>query len=234
MLKTLPESSPLHVRRAGGTVTSMMIHGVLIASAVALAVPADGRATVKPAPPPTLTYLKTQPDPTPAPLTTNSGLVVEKSATRIQVPLGHIDHIPPIGIGSTQPAEIVMGNLPPENMFYGRGVGETGVRLAGPPAGNVVDVKYVERAPFVIGTPAAPRYPAALRANGMSGSVVVRFVVDTAGRAEMTTVEITESSHSLFTDAVREALARYRFSAGEMSGHKVRTMVQLPFTFEVH
>jgi hypothetical protein len=44
-------------------------------------------------------------------------------------------------------------------------------------------------------------------------------------------VQIVEASHPLFADAVRGALARYRFSAGEAAGRKVRTMVQMPFEF---
>ena len=46
-------------------------------------------------------------------------------------------------------------------------------------------------------------------------------------------VEIIETSHPLFAEAVKNALAFYRFSPGEVAGRKVRTMVQIPFTFSL-
>ena len=79
----------------------------------------------------------------------------------------------------------------------------------------------------------SPQYPSSLRQSGITGQVLVQFVVDTLGRAEMGDVQIVEASHALFADAVRAALARYRFSAGEAAGHRVRTRVQLPFTFSL-
>jgi len=62
---------------------------------------------------------------------------------------------------------------------------------------------------------------------------VVRFVVDTMGRAELGDVVIVEATHALFADAVKNALERYRFTPGAVEGRKVRTMVQLPFTFSL-
>jgi protein TonB len=72
-----------------------------------------------------------------------------------------------------------------------------------------------------------------LRDSGTNGNVVIRFVIDTLGRAELGDVTVVESSHSLFTDAVRAALVDYRFAPGEIGGRKVRTMVQMPFNFRV-
>jgi protein TonB len=60
---------------------------------------------------------------------------------------------------------------------------------------------------------------------------VVQFVVDTVGRAELADLQVIEAPHPLFVDAVRSALARYRFSVGEAAGRKVRTRVQIPFEF---
>ena len=100
-------------------------------------------------------------------------------------------------------------------------------------SGSVIDEAAVDRAPNVLGNAPEPRYPAVLRSNGTSGHVVVRFVVDTTGRAEMDRLTVVESTHPLFVDAVRNALANYRFSAGEVAGRKVRTLVQMPFAFQL-
>ena len=100
-------------------------------------------------------------------------------------------------------------------------------------AGGVVSENMVDQVPRMIGSAAAPRYPAAMRESGIQGRVVVRFVVDTLGRAELGDVVIVEATHALFADAVKTALERYRFSPGTVEGRKVRTMVQVPFTFSL-
>ena len=97
--------------------------------------------------------------------------------------------------------------------------------------GGVVDVAVVERIPRMLGNAPTPRYPASLRESGISGNVVIRFVVDTLGRAELDGVVIQEATHMLFADAVKNVLGFYRFSPGEVGGRKVRTLVQVPFTF---
>jgi protein TonB len=99
--------------------------------------------------------------------------------------------------------------------------------------GSVLNSDAVERVPSLIGNARAPRYPDALRQSNIAGNVAVRFVVDTLGRAEMDGVEILETSHPLFAESVKNALAFYRFTPGEVAGHKVRTMVQIPFTFSL-
>jgi protein TonB len=87
--------------------------------------------------------------------------------------------------------------------------------------------------PRLLGRPIEPRYPAALRESGVQGSVVVQFVVDTLGRADLRDVQIIQSPHPLFTDSVRDALARYRFAPGEVAGRRVPTRVQIPFEFRL-
>jgi periplasmic protein TonB len=79
----------------------------------------------------------------------------------------------------------------------------------------------------------APAYPEMLRAAGISGSVRVQFVVDTTGRAELSSVHVVESSHDLFTRAVLTSLRQARFTPGEVSGHRVRTLVERSYRFDI-
>lgn len=79
----------------------------------------------------------------------------------------------------------------------------------------------------------APKYPPDLRAAGIEGEVLVQFVVDTTGRAEMASLEVLQSSHEAFAEAVRVALAEMRFTTADVSGRKVRQLVQLPFVFGI-
>ncbi len=76
-----------------------------------------------------------------------------------------------------------------------------------------------------------PLYPSILRSARIGGSVLVQFVVDTSGRAEMATFKEIRSSDARFTDAVRDVIPYYRFTPAEAGGRKVRQIVQLPFEF---
>jgi TonB family protein len=73
-------------------------------------------------------------------------------------------------------------------------------------------------------------YPETLFRAGVSGSATVRFIVDTAGRVEMPTLEVT-ATHDLFAEAVRAALSEARFTAALLGGRRVRQVVALPFRF---
>ena len=79
----------------------------------------------------------------------------------------------------------------------------------------------------------APAYPETLRAAGINGSVRLQFVVDTTGRAELASVRVVESSHELFTRAVLRTLRQARFTPGEVSGRRVRTLVERVYRFDI-
>jgi len=76
-----------------------------------------------------------------------------------------------------------------------------------------------------------PRYPDMLRSANVEGEVLAQFVVDTTGRAEMNTFKVLKSSHDLFTNSVKSALANMRFYPAEVGGRKVKQLVQMPFVF---
>lgn len=79
----------------------------------------------------------------------------------------------------------------------------------------------------------APRYPDALRTSGVAGDVIVQFVVDTLGRADMRTFKVLKSTNDLFTAAVRGALASMKFAPAEVGGKKVKQLLQMPFEFSM-
>ena len=76
-----------------------------------------------------------------------------------------------------------------------------------------------------------PLYPELLKAANVEGEVLAQFVVDTAGRVESNTFKVLKSSHELFTLSVKSALDVLRFYPAELSGRKVRQLVQMPFVF---
>jgi periplasmic protein TonB len=82
-----------------------------------------------------------------------------------------------------------------------------------------------------VSQPVPPRYPDMLRSANVEGEVLAQFVVDTTGRADMSTFKVLKSSHDLFTNSVRAALPQMRFYAAEIGGRKVKQLVQMPFQF---
>jgi len=79
-----------------------------------------------------------------------------------------------------------------------------------------------------------PSYPDMLRTAGIEGTVLAQFVVDTTGRAEMSTYKVLKSDNDLFSNAVKNALQRMRFLPAEVGGRKVKQLVQQPFQFSLN
>ena len=79
----------------------------------------------------------------------------------------------------------------------------------------------------------APRYPDMLRSANVEGEVLAQFVVDTTGRAEMSTFKVLKSTHDLFTNAVKASLPNMKFYPAEVGGKKVKQLVQMPFQFNL-
>ena len=78
-----------------------------------------------------------------------------------------------------------------------------------------------------------PRYPDMLRSSNVEGEVLAKFVVDTTGRAEMSTFTVLKSSHDLFSNAVKAALVNMKFYPAEIGGRKVKQLVQQTFQFSL-
>ena len=80
---------------------------------------------------------------------------------------------------------------------------------------------------------AAPAYPDSLQRLGIEGSVTAQFVVDTTGRAADSSFVIIDATHPRFAQSVREALPRMLFRPAELTGVKIRQLVQQTFRFQI-
>jgi TonB family protein len=80
---------------------------------------------------------------------------------------------------------------------------------------------------------AAPAYPPELMKEGKEGGVFIRFVVDSTGRADSSTIEIVRASHPLFAQSVRQAVPQMMFSPASMGGRHVRQAVEQNFEFRI-
>jgi hypothetical protein len=80
---------------------------------------------------------------------------------------------------------------------------------------------------------AAPAYPLEMLKQGVQGSVMTQYVVDTSGFADTTSLKIMRSSHLDFAEAVRAALPYMRFYPAKVGSKKVRQLVEQEFTFKI-
>jgi protein TonB len=225
----LPESERTRERSPHSVAISSLVHGLIGAFAVA--------ATTGPSRPARSSEL---PDDTvhiamyePAPPDVHVARDPENAGSRVlcecpvlapvQVPIPDVPAtLPPIiaPLGPVQSDAWRAGTTPT------MGVGE---RRTGSDAGPFLP-HQVERPPAVAGGP-IPLYPEPLRRAGVTGRVVVAFVIDTTGMALMETLRVNSSDHDLFTLAVRRAIRATRFLPGEASGRKVRVLVRQEHVF---
>lgn len=235
MLTVLLESRAARQRQVGGTILSMILHGAIIAAVVALTLPGRGIARSAPKVGPTvLRYVvpakQAQPRSSRAPAKSSSSTALPSpDLPRIVAPTITSTEIPPIDLAlpTTTSDQVLVARSSDQ---WGSGAAGPGIPLG---SGGVSDVTAVDRAPRIVGRAFEPRYPEPLRAAGITGHVLAEFVVDTLGRAELGTLRFPELTNPLFGDAVRAALARYRFAPGELAGRKVRTRVAMPFEFKL-
>ena len=87
--------------------------------------------------------------------------------------------------------------------------------------------KQVEMAPGN----AAPHYPDSLRFANVGGEVIAQFVVGVDSVADMSTFKVIKSTDPRFTEAVRNAIATYRFTPALIKNTPVKQLVQQPFQF---
>jgi protein TonB len=123
--------------------------------------------------------------------------------------------------------------------FSGKGVAggiATGVAGGVPQAISSDAVMFefqVEKQAAAAPGSAGPVYPEMLKQAGIEGQVLASFVVDTTGRADMSTFKVITSTHEQFTQAVRRALPQMRFLPAEVGNRKVKQLVQQPFGFAI-
>jgi TonB family protein len=142
------------------------------------------------------------------------------------VPRVAIPAIPLIDAGATIASTSVVSSE-----WHGRGISESLGTSRGLNADSIYTGDAVERMVAPRHDNPRPDYPSQLRAAMVEGDVVVRFVVDTLGRVEPSSIVIVRATHPLFGDAVRRWLSRTRYAPAEVSGRRVRQLVQQPVGF---
>jgi len=237
MFDNLIESKAKKQRRAGGIVFSAVLHLVVITAAIygtlqakdAIEKPKAEKVEFvemkkKDEPPPP----KEEPKPPPPD-------VVMKAPP----PKGFQVLTAPIKIPDVLPDIDLSKKVTNEEDFSGKGqAGGIAKGVVGGTPQPVSDQPYfefqVEKQVAAMPGQSPPRYPDMLRSANVEGEVLAQFVVDTTGRAEMNTYKVLKSSHDLFTNSVKQALANMHFYPAEVGGRKVKQLVQMPFVFSLN
>jgi periplasmic protein TonB len=230
MLKQLLETKPVTQRARIGTCVSVMLHALVIVSAIQLT---QRAVTVYAQPEPVLLRMPV-PESGPTPIVKRPADDISRSATArgpqvirrvVDIPID----IPPVDVSA------VSTNLPD---WSGAGVSAgTSTGTTDPPGATTTapDAAFaansVEKVAAALAGSPAPAYPDILKSSGIEGEALVQFVVDTSGRAELGTFTVLQASHHAFGQAVRSALPRMRFLPAELGGRKVRMLVQQTFAF---
>ena len=232
MLGVLLESKAVHQRRDGGAAMSIATHLAIVGlvAVVTAKTPAqrDKEPTVIYRIPAPVIRQPTAPRPVAPSSPHTSGWT---SAPVLPVITTIPPTLPPIEFGAPSdptPTEVMFGDGRP-------GVGRLGGIDPGDGdrnGGGSADWSGTETMMRLV-VSAKPRYPERLRVAGVNGRVRIRFVVDTTGRVEPTSVQIVESTHELFTNAVREILPVLRFKPSEANGKRVKSLAEMPFEFQI-
>ena len=78
-----------------------------------------------------------------------------------------------------------------------------------------------------------PRYPAGAATLGLSGRVLLRFVIDTTGRVDKRSIEVVDNTDEIFVSSARESVVRAVFRPARMSGNAVRQLAEQSVRFVV-
>jgi protein TonB len=236
MFNNLLESKPKKEKRGGGTVTSIVVHSIL----VGLAVYATANAAIKNEKPrqEKIDFVETPKDEPPPPKEEPPPPPPPDVVVAPPPPKGFQVLTAPVEIPDVIPDIDLSKKVTDEADFSGKGV--AGGVAKGVEGGKAVvqsDQPYFE---FQVEKPVvqapgsiSPRYPDMLRQAGVEGEVLAQFVVDTTGKAEAGSLKILKSSHDMFVQSVKNALPNMKFIPAEVGGRKVKQLVQQPFTFSI-
>lgn len=263
MFTTLIESKPQKQRKPAGTIASVALHlAVLVLAVVATAnARSDALERTREEKLNYVEVKKDEPKPEPEKPKPEEPKPKEPEPARKEAP-ARAPEVPraeapappkgfqiiqaPVNVPISIPKIDLSAAVTNESDFSGRGVaggtskgvaggtGDASSKGIGAALSNQPYFEFqVEEAASPSGSNPQPEYPSSMRESGMTGRVVVQFVVGANGRVEAGSIKVMESTNSAFAAAVRDVLPRHRFSPAKIGGKAVRQIVQQPFIFRL-
>ena len=230
MFDNLPESNPQREGAAKGifglTFMSVVFHTVLLGGAIWATDKAAEEVAAAMADT-TIFFIEEQeeqPEEPPEPLVRSLNPPA-KGFQVLAAPIEIPTEIPPIDLTTRFDPRDYTGVGIEGGVFTGVEGGTGPVDLTQVYAEAVVDER-----PERISCPAM-QYPRMLQQAGIEGSVLLQFVVGTAGRVERGSVEIIRSDHRQFERSARDLITRCLFRPGRVRADAVRVLVQMPINF---
>lgn len=95
---------------------------------------------------------------------------------------------------------------------------------------EVFDISKLDQIPQVRAT-VPPQYPFEMRRAGITGEVIVEFIVDTDGNVR--NAFAVRSSQREFETAAVQAVSKWKFRPGKKGGRVVNTRMQQPISFSL-
>lgn len=229
MFGTLLESRARRRRRPGGAAVSVAVHVAIIGAVTATTV--RGSAVKAAKPEFVVLHFDKPPVPPPPVVRATAGSIAAGPVTIAPIQIRHIEApttipvtLPPIDPSAGGADSIVIGGSTRPGLVHAI-LEANQEKDPGEWRGADLQTRILASS--------RPRYPESLRQAAIDGTVLVRFVVDTTGRVDMSSVAVIASTHDLFTRAVREALPGFRFKPAETGGHRVRALAEMPFEFQI-
>jgi Gram-negative bacterial TonB protein C-terminal len=211
------------VRRGPSTVTSVVVHFGLIFLAVLATNPPPGLVSLWEMA--NRVYYLAPPART---------ATTEESAERMQ----YVDAAP-VGLGSGFERSKVPTGEPTRQLTFSQ-PGDLGTELAASAESrrsrgtdSVFTLIEVDSAVATDPMSAAPTYPEAMRQLGIEGSVQVRYIVDSTGLADSSSLVVVRASREDFALAVRQALPYMHFIAATIGPKRVSQLVIQDFNFKI-
>src|SRR5436190_8929247 len=234
MFDNLIESRAAKQRRAGGMIFSAVLHVVVITAAIYGTLQAKDAIEKPKAEKVEFVEMKKKDEPPPP--KEEKPPPPPDVVMKAPPPKGFQVLTAPIKIPDVLPDIDLSKKVTNEEDFSGKGTaGGIAKGVVGGTPQPVSDQPYfefqVEKQVAALPDNPRPRYPDMLRSANVEGEVLAQFVVDTTGRAEMNTFKVLKSSHDLFTNSVKSAIANMRLYPTGVGGRKVKQLVQMPFVF---
>jgi protein TonB len=232
MLKSLLESGRQRKRPVMQAIVSAGLHLMVVAIAVQVTASAYTGPVPSPAAPPLVYVPPDHPRESAASDPGPSEAVIAEAPVTGVVPLPKVLEIST----SIDPADLDEVPFDPGTWSKaGPGAENPGGRPGDGPSSAAPGAFLLEQVdePVVPVYQPAPRYPPALQQMGVSGRVVVLFVVDTLGTVEPGSWRVLSSTHPAFEAAAEEAILKSRFQPARIRGRPVRQLVQQPLSFHV-
>lgn len=153
-------------------------------------------------------------------------------------PAPQVDFAPPMQTDMPQIAQVdsfvqQLAPPPPDGLKVNTGaitIPQGRLEGAGKSLGEIFDLNKLDQVPSPT-YQAKPVYPFEMRRAGITGQVVVGFIVDASGTVQ--NAYAVSSTQREFEAAAIQAVSKWKFKPGKKGGRSVNTRMQVPIVFSI-